>query len=280
VAWGDLDYLIVDSPPGTGDEPLSICQLIGKVDGAVIVTTPQKVAAVDVRKSVTFCRRLNVPVLGIVENMSGFTCPHCGITTTIFHSGGGRRIAKDMSIPFLGSIPLDPEITQACDSGQAYLQLYATTPTAAIMRDIAKPIAELQGPNAAVEERGTEEVGKKEETPARTIRLAIPVENGKLASHFGHCAHFALVDVDPERREIVNRLSVEAPPHEPGLLPGWLAERGANIVIAGGMGQRALSLFSAKGLKVIVGAPVETPERLARDYLAGSLQGGENVCDH
>ncbi len=78
VAWGDLDYLVVDSPPGTGDEPLSVCQLIGPVDGALIVTTPQKVAAVDVRKSVTFCRRLDVPILGIVENMSGFTCPRCG----------------------------------------------------------------------------------------------------------------------------------------------------------------------------------------------------------
>ena len=87
VAWGDLDYLVIDSPPGTGDEPLSVCQLIGKLDGAVIVTTPQKVAAVDVRKSITFCRQLQVPVLGVVENMSGFVCPKCGEVTQILRCG-------------------------------------------------------------------------------------------------------------------------------------------------------------------------------------------------
>jgi Mrp family chromosome partitioning ATPase len=110
VAWGDLDFLIVDSPPGTGDEPLSVCQLIGRVDGALIVTTPQKVAAVDVRKSLTFCRELKVPVIGVVENMSGFACPQCGALTPILRTGGGQRIALDMNVPFLGSIPIDPQI--------------------------------------------------------------------------------------------------------------------------------------------------------------------------
>jgi len=119
VVWGDLDYLIIDSPPGTGDEPLSVCQLIGTLDGAVIVTTPQKVSAVDVRKSITFCRRLQVPVLGVVENMSGFVCPKCGEVTQILPPGGGRRIAEDMRVPFLGAIPMDPKIAEAGDSGRA-----------------------------------------------------------------------------------------------------------------------------------------------------------------
>ncbi|HRU54142.1 MAG TPA: Mrp/NBP35 family ATP-binding protein [Candidatus Sumerlaeia bacterium] len=141
--WGDLDYLIIDSPPGTGDEPLSVCQLIGKMDGAVIVTTPQKVAATDVRKSITFCRQIQVPVLGVVENMSGFACPHCGKVTAIFREGGGRRIAKDMRVPFLGSIPIDPKIAEACDEGQPFIHLYADSPTAEVMRDIIKPIAAL-----------------------------------------------------------------------------------------------------------------------------------------
>jgi len=140
VAWGDLDYLIIDSPPGTGDEPLSICQLIGTLDGALIVTTPQKVAAVDVRKAITFCRQLQVPVLGVVENMSGFTCPKCGELTTILGSGGGKRIAEDMEVPFLGSIPIDPKIAEACDSGRAFVQHYATSPTAELMRRIFGPL--------------------------------------------------------------------------------------------------------------------------------------------
>jgi Mrp family chromosome partitioning ATPase len=146
VAWGDLDFLIIDSPPGTGDEPLSVCQLIGKVDGAVIVTTPQKVAAVDVRKSISFCRRLGVPVLGVVENMSGFVCPRCGEITPILRSGGGRRIAEDMQVPFMGSIPIDPQMAEAGDGGSAFIQRYAASPTAVILREILKPIEAMDGP--------------------------------------------------------------------------------------------------------------------------------------
>jgi Mrp family chromosome partitioning ATPase/NifU-like protein involved in Fe-S cluster formation len=145
VDWGDLDYLIIDSPPGTGDEPLSVCQLIEQLDGAVIVTTPQKVAAVDVRKSITFCRQLQLPVLGVVENMSGFVCPKCGEVTHILRSGGGRRIAEDMGVPFLGSIPMDPKIAEACDSGRAFVHHDATTPMAEVMRSIINPIAALDG---------------------------------------------------------------------------------------------------------------------------------------
>jgi Mrp family chromosome partitioning ATPase len=141
VAWGDLDCLIIDSPPGTGDEPLSVCQLIGKLDGAVVVTTPQKLAAVDVRKSITFCKQLQVPVLGVVENMSGFACPRCGEVTSIFRSGGGKRMAEDMQVPFLGSIPIDPKIAEACDQGRAFIHHYAATPTAGMMRDIIGPLA-------------------------------------------------------------------------------------------------------------------------------------------
>ncbi|HNQ35386.1 MAG TPA: Mrp/NBP35 family ATP-binding protein [bacterium] len=143
VAWGDLDYLIIDSPPGTGDEPLSVCQLIGGLDGAVVVTTPQKVAAVNVRKSVNFCRQLKVPVIGIVENMSGFACPKCGQVTPILREGGGRRIAADMKTPFLGAIPIDPEIALSGDEGRPFIHHYAASPTAGIMREIIKPILAL-----------------------------------------------------------------------------------------------------------------------------------------
>jgi ATP-binding protein involved in chromosome partitioning len=275
VAWGDLDFLIVDSPPGTGDEPLSVCQLLGKLDGALIVTTPQKLAAVDVRKAITFCRQLGVPVLGVVENMSGFACPRCGEVTQILRTGGGERIAVDMNVPFLGSIPLDPMIAESGDNGTAFIDHYADSPTAAIMRKIIEPIAALDTRQPVQKSEGA--VVRKE---AALMRIAIPLAEGKLSIHFGHCEQFALVDVDPETKEIRKRENVKAPPHEPGLLPSWLAERGVQVIIAGGMGQRARGLFADRGISVVIGARAETPERLVADYLAGTLQTGENVCDH
>lgn len=143
VEWGDLDCLVVDSPPGTGDEVLSVCQLIGDADGAILVTTPQKLSAVDVRKSATFCRRLQVPILGVIENMNGFVCPKCGEITHILPAGEGRRLAQDMDIPFLGSIPLDPEIAIASDGGQAFVDQFGKSATAGIMAEIVAPLLKL-----------------------------------------------------------------------------------------------------------------------------------------
>ena len=112
------------------------------------------------------------------------------------------------------------------------------------------------------------------------MRFAIPLADGKLAVHFGHCASFALLDVDPSTNEVVARQDVDAPPHQPGLLPPWLAERGVNRIIAGGMGQRALSLFAEQGIEVIVGAPIEAPEQLVAQSIAGTLSVAGNACDH
>jgi len=121
VHWGNLDYLIIDLPPGTGDEPLSICQLIPDCDGVVIVTTPQDVALLDSRKAVSFARTLNVPVIGIIENMSGFICPHCDESTPLFKAGGGENAAREMGVPFLGKIPIDPEIVESGDDGKPFV---------------------------------------------------------------------------------------------------------------------------------------------------------------
>lgn len=119
--WGALDYLIVDLPPGTGDEPLSIAQIIPGSDGAIIVTTPQDVALVSVRKSINFIKKMNIPVIGIIENMSGFKCPHCGKDINIFKTGGGLKASKDFNVPFLGEIPIDPEIVETGDSGKPFI---------------------------------------------------------------------------------------------------------------------------------------------------------------
>lgn len=146
VEWGDLDYLIVDCPPGTGDEPLSVIQLLDGAEGAIIVTTPQDVALTDVRKSVTFCRQMNLPVLGVVENMSGFVCPHCGESVDIFKSGGGSRMADEMNVPFLGRIPLDPAMVSAGDAGAPFVEHQAASPTAKAFGEIVATVTELCAP--------------------------------------------------------------------------------------------------------------------------------------
>lgn len=152
VAWGDLDYLVVDSPPGTGDEPLTVFQSLGGVDGAVIVTTPQKVSGIDVRRSITFCRQLGVPVLGVIENMSGFACPKCGEVTRIFSSGGGSRIADGMEVPYLGSIPIDPSIVESCDQGRPFIYHYSGSPAAAAMQSILDRLIPSGTPDANQQE--------------------------------------------------------------------------------------------------------------------------------
>jgi len=120
VEWGELDYLIIDMPPGTGDEPLSTAQLIRDADGAIIVTTPQDVALLDSRKSVQFARKLGLKVIGIIENMSGMTCPHCGKEIELFKKGGGEAAAKELDVPFLGRLPMEPGIVSGGDEGKPF----------------------------------------------------------------------------------------------------------------------------------------------------------------
>jgi len=140
VNWGKLDYLIIDSPPGTGDEPLSVCQLIPDMNGALIVTTPQEVAILDSRKAVNFAKQLNVPILGIVENMSGFTCPYCKKEIDLFGKGGGERSASDLDVPFLGRIPIETEMVKSSDSGKPFVDFNKENPTAKIIDEIIEKI--------------------------------------------------------------------------------------------------------------------------------------------
>jgi len=138
VAWGDLDCLVVDCPPGTGDEPLSVMQFLGTDAAALVVTSPQDVAIDDVRRSIGFCRELGNPVLGIVENLSGFICAQCGAVHDIFKSGGGEKLAESAGVPFLGRIPIDGEVGIAADNGEAYLAVKGTSPAAQAFKGVVQ----------------------------------------------------------------------------------------------------------------------------------------------
>jgi ATP-binding protein involved in chromosome partitioning len=144
VNWGPLDYLVVDLPPGTGDEALSIAQLAPNLRGAVIVTTPQDVAVLDAVKAIKFIEKLEMPVIGVIENMSGMACPHCGGMIDLFGMGGGEKAAHDLGVPYLGAIPLDPEMVKAGDEGRPYILRHANTPTwkavDAVMENLVKVV--------------------------------------------------------------------------------------------------------------------------------------------
>jgi ATP-binding protein involved in chromosome partitioning len=143
VSWGDLDYLVVDCPPGTGDEPLSVLQTLGSDALGLIVTTPQSVAVDDVRRSITFCRQVGNPVLGVVENMGGFVCPGCKEEFHIFNKGGGEELAREMGVPFLGRIPIDPEIVRSGDEGYVFVKTHPDSAAGKAMMEIVKPILDL-----------------------------------------------------------------------------------------------------------------------------------------
>jgi ATP-binding protein involved in chromosome partitioning len=272
VEWGELDYLVVDSPPGTGDEPLAVAQLIEKADGAVVVTTPQEISVQDVRRCVVFCRQVDLPVLGVVENMSGFTCPKCGELVPIFGADGGRRMAQEMGVPYLGAIPIEPEIVVSGDHGTPMVQARPHSETAKAFGRIVRTLLEPEL-RAAAATPASARVGQP-------MRIAVPVTGGVLSSHFGHCEQFVLFDVGADGKTIDRREVLTPPPHEPGTFPRWLHEQGATVIIAGGMGSRAQSLFGENGIRVVVGASSEDPDHLVRDFLGGRLETGANICDH
>jgi len=145
VIWGELDYLVIDLPPGTGDEPLSIAQLLPRCDGAIVVTTPQEVALAAVRRSISFCRQVNLKVLGVVENFSGYVCPHCGRRSEPFAgSGGGRALAEAAGAELLAAIPMSPDVAALADAGQP-VALQAEHLVGGLYRRLAERMAELTG---------------------------------------------------------------------------------------------------------------------------------------
>ncbi|XHH09521.1 MAG: Mrp/NBP35 family ATP-binding protein [Candidatus Bathyarchaeia archaeon] len=140
VAWGELDFLFVDLPPGTGDEPLTVTQLIPDMDGVLIVTMPSELSEAVVKKSVSFAKQVGVPVIGIIENMSGFVCPDCGKKIDIFQSGGGMRIAEAQTVPYLGNIPIDPSVCNDADQGLSVIEEKKESPTTKSLMEILQKI--------------------------------------------------------------------------------------------------------------------------------------------
>ena len=146
IVWGDLDFLFIDLPPGTGDEPLSIAQLLPDLDGVVIITMPSDLSSSIVKKAVTFAQRLKLPIIGVVENMSGFVCPHCNEKIEIFSSGGGKKMAQEEGVPFLGSIPIDPKVSADSDKGAPFIISHKDSAAAkAFMEIVSKIVVYLEG---------------------------------------------------------------------------------------------------------------------------------------
>lgn len=280
VNWGVLDFLVIDSPPGTGDEPLSVAQTIAGAQ-AIIVTTPQEISLADIRKAIDFCRKVSMPILGLVENMSGLVCPHCGKEIPLFSQGGGQKTAALAAVPLLASLPFDLRVVEAADRGRPLLETPDHGPFIQALGQLVDEIErrQKQPKKENIAETSAKILTAEAAVPGpNTFKVAIPLAEGRLCNHFGHCEQFAVIRVQEGR--VAEKDLQTPPPHEPGVLPRWLADLGVNLIIAGGMGQRALGLFAEKGIKVITGSPSREPETLVQEYLAGDLVSGQNVCDH
>jgi Mrp family chromosome partitioning ATPase/predicted Fe-Mo cluster-binding NifX family protein len=276
IEWDDLDYMVIDSPPGTGDEPLTVAQTIPDAK-ALIVTTPQEISLADVRKSINFCRQVHMEILGLVENMSGLVCPHCGKTIDIFKTQGGMLTAKKEGLRLLGTLPLDPQVVSNGDVGDMSLLDNPDLPITREFNKIVDAVIQISDARAALSTIRKDAPPKKKSSPYAKL-IAVPVSGGKLAAHFGHCEQFAFIET--ENNTIIGTEMRTPPAHEPGVIPQWLHDQGANVLIVGGMGEMAQGLLREKGVEVIIGAPMDSPESLANQYLAKTLVAGANICDH
>jgi predicted Fe-Mo cluster-binding NifX family protein len=219
-------------------------------------------------------------ILGLVENMSGLICPHCGGMIELFKTKGGMLTAKKENLRLLGSLPFEPKVVQNGDIGNMDLldndQLLISQEFSKIVDAIVESPVPRQDFIAKSQLEKEFPVREKDSGNGKTV--VVPVSGGKLAAHFGHCEEFAFIETE---NGIITETEMMTPPaHEPGVLPQWLYEQGADVVIVGGMGERAQQLIRDNGIEVIIGAPMDSPESLTNQYLTGNLITGENVCDH
>jgi predicted Fe-Mo cluster-binding NifX family protein len=214
-------------------------------------------------------------ILGLVENMSGLQCPHCGKDIELFMAHGGQWVAKKENLRLLASLPIELEVVKNGDIGSLAPLDNEDLP---FTREFNGMVDEIVKLGSTETPRAIRRVEPKEEDVMDKTIFAVPVAGGKLCAHFGHCEQFALIET--QNGEIKTKTMHTPPPHEPGVLPRWLHEQGANVIIAGGMGARAQGLFSENGIKVITGASTDTPEAIVNQYLSDSLVTGANICDH
>lgn len=251
VHWGELDYLVIDAPPGTGDEPMSVAQTIPEAL-ALVVTTPQEISLADVRKSINFCQKVGLTVLGIVENMSGYVCPHCGKEAPLFKKGGGEKTARSAKVPFLGALPFDPRVVEAADQGQLMGLQEEGSAFFKAMNPMVNYLVQILPP------------GPAEKREPGVLKFAAPLDDGKLAEKFGQAKHFAIIRV--KDKTVQEKILVDAPPpSEPITL--WLEGLGVTHVFARELSEKAQKLFTHQGLQVISGMPALDPESLVNNYL-------------
>ncbi len=261
VAWGNLDYLIIDSPPGTGDEPLSVAQLIPDAKG-VIVTQPQEVSLGDVRKCITFCHQVEMEALGIIENMSGLICPHCGKKIYIFKSGGGEKTALSTGIPFLGSLIFDPDVVDAGDEGK--LSEYMDDEKRTYNQDFKKIVENLI---KNLEETKFEPVSIDEIRKSKSIKIVIPLSGEKVAPLL-NADKIAIYQVRDGKIKYLDTIKQEGHigPSEIKRIPQ------VNLVIVKDIKDKAKYVLNRDRIGVISNVPDHSPEKLIEEFLAGNLK--------
>ncbi len=247
VIWEDVDFMFIDMPPGTGDVPLTVFQSIA-VDGIVIVTSPQELVSMIVSKAVKMAERMNIPIIGLVENMSYFKCPDCDKQHQIFGESHIDEIAKKHNIEVLAKMPIDPKIAIACDKGMIELA------DDEYFNNIAQTLENME---------------------EKKMKIAVASENGMVTEHFGHCESFSIFDV--ENGKIAKEEIIPNPGHRPGFLPNFLNDMGVNVIISGGMGGGAIDIFNEKGIEVITGASGDAKD-IVEEYLQGNLKSTGSVC--
>ena len=248
VIWKDIDFMFIDMPPGTGDVPLTVFQSIA-VDGIIIVTSPQELVSMIVSKAVKMAERMNIPIIGLVENMSYFKCPDNGKDYQIFGDSHIEQIAEEHNLKILAKLPINPKIASAIDCGKIeFLDDNYLESVAKILDNIKEK---------------------------KMIKIAVASENEMVTEHFGHCINFNIYEA--ENNSIVKNESIANPGHKPGFLPNFLNDMGVNVIISGGMGGGAIDIFNEKGIEVIVGASGNAREA-AEAYLKGSLKSTGSVC--
>jgi len=264
VQWGDLDYLVVDSPPGTGDEPLSIAQLIPEAK-AIIVATPQEVALADVRKSITFCREVDMDIAGIIENMSGFICPHCGKEVNIFKTGGAERTALASHVEFLGRLPFDLGVVEAGDEGKLvkYMENQDNFYNKVFFQIADRLIQRLE--QMEVKPVSLDEIRRK-----NSYKITIPLKEEKPAPFLTTCDEIAMVHVKDGQIKKVERIT----PSEQGpIRPKVFVDLGADLVMTKAMKEKAKYIFYKNKVGVVLDIPDASPKELVQKFIKGELGG-------